>query len=78
MFRPNRPSSCVQVVVMTDSAAHCNAYVVTADSRLCGLESCLFGCLPYGFVGLWRVAVRNVSVRAKVRCMTVDHRGCSL
>jgi hypothetical protein len=38
MFRPNRPSSGVQVVVMEESAAHCNAVL-------------LFLCSCLGYVG---------------------------
>jgi hypothetical protein len=34
MFRPNRPSSGVQVVVMKESAAHCNAVLLLICSCL--------------------------------------------
>jgi hypothetical protein len=34
MFRPNRPSVCVQVVVLKESAARCNAVMLF----LCSLE----------------------------------------
>jgi hypothetical protein len=49
MFRPNWPSSGVQVVMAKDSAAHCNAVffppiVVIWLFWLCGLPSVLFGC----------------------------------
>jgi hypothetical protein len=50
MFRPNWPSSGVQVVIVKDSAPHCNAVffptfvVASAYFRLCGLPSVLFWC----------------------------------
>jgi hypothetical protein len=40
MFRPNWPSSAVQVGVLKESATRCNvallSYVVASDTRLCG------------------------------------------
>jgi hypothetical protein len=47
MFRPNRPSSGAQVVMIKESAFHCNAYVVASDCFcLCGLTICYdFGVL---------------------------------
>jgi hypothetical protein len=33
MFRPNRPSSVVQVVTMKEPAAHCNSSVITTCTR---------------------------------------------
>jgi hypothetical protein len=33
MFRPNRPSSGVQVVVMIETAAHCNAFLLLIRSK---------------------------------------------
>jgi hypothetical protein len=35
--------------------------------------SCM--CLPYGFVGLWAVAVLNVLAGAAGFCVAVDHYG---
>jgi hypothetical protein len=34
MFRPNWPSTDVQVVVMKESAAHCEAVLLSADSLI--------------------------------------------
>jgi hypothetical protein len=64
MFRPNRPSSGVQVVVMKESAAHCEAVLFLSEYKyfwLCGLTGCFYlgvleqllcTCLPYGSFGL--------------------------
>jgi hypothetical protein len=58
MFRPNWPSSGVQVVMVKDSAAHCNAVVfppvVVAFWLFClyGLPSVLFGCPWVGLIWL--------------------------
>jgi hypothetical protein len=65
MFQPNRPSSGVEIVVVKESAAHCNAVffsplVVTSGYfQLCGLPSVLFVC-PW--VGL-RTGRRDKSLR---------------
>jgi hypothetical protein len=40
MFWSNRPSSDVQLAVMTESVTHCFSYAVAPDSRLCGLTNC--------------------------------------
>jgi hypothetical protein len=45
MFRPNRPSSGVQVVVMKESAAHCEAVLFLSEYKyfwLCGLTGCFY------------------------------------
>jgi hypothetical protein len=66
MFRPNWPSSGVQVAVIKESAAHCNAVLlfllnclglflvmwVNQLLYLGVLEQLICKCLPHGFVGL--------------------------
>jgi hypothetical protein len=87
MFLPNQPSSGVQVVVMKESSARCNALLLFFSYKYLGLyvmwvyrlfylrvlEQLLCTCLPYAFVGLWPVAVLNVSVGMEVCCMAVCH-----
>jgi hypothetical protein len=61
IFRPNRPSSGVEAVVIKESAAHCNAVSFlscgSSDSWVCGLVRCCYArvCLMVLVRGLWAV-----------------------
>jgi hypothetical protein len=71
---------------MKESAAHSNAVLLVLLNclgfknmwvkqlfYLGVLEQLLCTCLPYGFVGLWPVAVLNVFIWAEVCCMEVGY-----
>jgi hypothetical protein len=85
MFQPNWPSSGVQVVVMKESAAHCNAVLLF----LCNCLRLILGYVGYQpvamhmfalwfcwFVDLslvWCVVLLNVFVGAEACCLVVSH-----